>query len=227
MKYLQIIVEGSTEENFVNDVMVKHFASLNIFICARKITTGWDKLNNKSAKGGLLKYSKFKNEVLRWIESDRDRANTYYSSFIDLYAFPRDTESPYTLQIQQIVDPYQKITALESAIRQDINHVKFIPYVQLHEFEALLLVDPGRLLVMYPDGQTGIARLKKNIGNTNPEEINESYQTAPSKRIITYLPDYEGQKAQVGPLVAEDIGIVELRNKCSHFNEWINKLEKL
>jgi len=227
MKYLQIIVEGSTEENFVNDVMVKHFASLNIFISARKITTGWDKLNNKSAKGGLLKYSKFKNEVLRWIESDRDRANTYYSSFIDLYAFPRDTESPYTLQIQQIVDPFQKITALESAIRQDINHVKFIPYVQLHEFEALLLVDPGRLLVMYPDGQTGIARLKKNIGNTNPEEINESYQTAPSKRIITYLPDYEGQKAQVGPLVAEDIGIVELRNKCSHFNEWINKLEKL
>jgi hypothetical protein len=227
MKNLQIIVEGSSEENFVNDVMVKHFAPLHIFISARKIRTGWDKLNNKPAKGGLLKYNKFRNDVLRWIESDRGRANTFYTSFIDLYAFPKDTESPYTIQIQQIVDPYQKIAALENAIRQNINHPTFIPYVQLHEFEALLLVDPDRLLGMYPDGQTGVNRLKKDIGNTSPELINESAQTAPSKRIIQYLPDYEGQKAQVGPLVAEDIGITELRNKCSHFNEWISKLEKV
>jgi len=41
------------------------------------------------------------------------------------------------------------------------------------------------------------------------------------------LPDYEGQKAQVGALVAQDIGLTELRDKCPHFNEWINKLEGL
>lgn len=227
MKNLQIIVEGSSEENFVNDVMVKHFASLNIFISARKIRTGWDRLNNKPAKGGLLKYSKFRNDVLRWIQSDNGRTNTFYTSFIDLYAFPKDNESPYSLEIQQISDPYQKISALEDAIGKDINHSNFIPYVQLHEFEALLLVDPNRLLGMYPDAQTGIAKLKRDIGNTNPEEVNESYQTAPSKRIIKYVPAYEGQKAQVGPLVAEDIGITELKNKCSHFNEWITKLENL
>ncbi len=227
MKNLQIIVEGSSEENFVNDVMVKHFASLNIFISARKIRTGWDRLNNKPAKGGLLKYYKFRNDVIRWIESDKGRTNTFYTSFIDLYAFPKDDESPYTLKIQQIKNPYQKIIALEEAIGKDINHHNFIPYVQLHEFEALILVDPNRLLGMYPDGQIGISRLKKDIGNTNPEEINESDQTAPSKRIIKYLPDYEGQKAQVGPLVAEAIGISELKNKCPHFNDWLNKLENL
>ena len=119
---------------------------------------------------------------------DRGRANTFYTSFIDLYAFPKDSESPYTQQIQSIADPYQKITALEAAIGQDINHPTFIPYVQLHEFEALLLVDPDRLLTMYPDGQTGITRLKRDIGQTNPEEINESPETAPSKRIKKYLP---------------------------------------
>lgn len=227
MKNLQIIVEGSSEENFVNDVMVKHFAQLNIFISARKIRTGWDRLNNKPAKGGMLKYSKFRNDVLRWIQSDNGRSNTFYTCFIDLYAFPKDNESPYTFEIQQISDPYQKISALEDAIGKDINHPNFIPYVQLHEFEALLLVDPDRLLVMYPDAQMGISKLKKDIGNTNPEEVNESYQTAPSKRIIKYLPAYEGQKAQVGPLVAEDIGITKLKNKCSHFNEWITKLENL
>lgn len=227
MKNLQIIVEGSSEETFVNDVMVKHFAPLNIFISARKIKTGWDRVNNKPAKGGLLKYSKFRNDVLRWIESDRGRANTYYTSFIDLYAFPKDTESPYKTQIQEIRDGYKKIVALEAAIGQDINHPNFIPYVQLHEFEALLLVDPDRLITMYPTAQNGISRLKRDIGNTSPEEVNESPKTAPSKRIINFIPDYEGQKAQVGPLVAEDIGMNLLRQKCPHFNEWITRLENI
>ena len=70
MKNLQIVVEGSSEEAFVNDVLVKHFAALNIFISARKIKTGWNRLNNKPAKGGLLKYSMFKKDILRWIMED-------------------------------------------------------------------------------------------------------------------------------------------------------------
>ncbi|NJL76090.1 MAG: DUF4276 family protein [Saprospiraceae bacterium] len=60
-----------------------------------------------------------------------------------------------------------------------------------------------------------------------PEEINESAQTAPSKRIIQYLPNYEKQKSQVGPMIAEDIGLELLRQRCPHFNEWITKLESL
>lgn len=229
MKFINIniIVEGGTEENFVNDVLVNHFATINKFVYARKITTGWDRLNKKPAKGGLLKYSKFRNDVLRWIKSDKNKEYTFYTSLIDLYAFPKDSESPYTKVIQSIHDHYERIASLESAIAQDINNSCFIPYVQLHEFEAFLLVDPDRLISMYPDEQTGIEKLKKDIGNANPEEINESSQTAPSKRIIKYLPNYKEQKAQVGPLVAKDIGINTLRKKCPHFNGWINKLESL
>jgi hypothetical protein len=80
---------------------------------------------------------------------------------------------------------------------------------------------------MYPDAQTAVNRLKKDIKEQKPEEINESPQTAPSKRIIKYLPQYEGQKAQVGPLVAEDIGLYRLRENCNHFDEWLLKLEKI
>jgi hypothetical protein len=227
MKFINIIVEGTTEENFVNDVLVKHFASMNKFVSARKIKTGWDPVNNKPAKGGLLKYSKFRNDVLRWIESDKERPNTFYTSFIDLYAFPKDIESPYDNKIQNISNKYQKIFELEKAIGQNINHPSFIPYVQLHEFEAFILSYPEKLLNLYPEYQTPLKRLKKDIGTLKPEEINESPQTAPSKRIIKYFPEYEAQKAQVGPLVAEDIGINILREKCPHFNEWITKLENL
>ena len=227
MKYLNIIVEGSSEEVFVNDVLMKHFASLNIFVSSRKIKTGWDREHNKPAKGGLSKYIKFRNDVLRWIQADRNNPKYWYTSMLDLYAFPKDELSPYSKNNQSITDPYQKVTTLEAAIAQDIDHPQFIPYIQLHEFEAFLLVDPDRLITMYPNNRTDINRLKKDIGSLRPEEINESPQTAPSKRIIKYIPDYEGQKAQVGPLVAEDIGLTTLRDNCPHFNEWITKLENI
>jgi Domain of unknown function (DUF4276) len=227
MKNLHIIVEGSTEENFVNEVLVKHFAAYGIFVAARKITTGWDRINQKPAKGGLLKYSKFREDILRWIASDRGRANTYYTSFIDLYAFPKDDKSPYIKSIQSIIDPYQKIAALETAILADINHPNFIPYVQLHEFETLLLADISKFLLMYPESQVAVNRLKKEIQNMVLEEINESPHTAPSKRIINYFPDYQNQKAQVGTMIAEDIGLYNLRRSCPHFDQWITKLENL
>ncbi|MEI9919539.1 MAG: DUF4276 family protein [Bacteroidota bacterium] len=227
MKCVNIIVEGSSEETFVKDVLAKHFADANVFLSARRITTGWDRREQKPAKGGLLKYSKFRNDVLRWIKSDRDRPNTWYTSMLDLYAFPTDSESPYIPEIREITDPYHRIEALERAIAADIDKPNFIPYVQLHEFEAFLLVEPDKLLEMYPDGQNGVNRLKKEINGIRPEEINESAQTAPSKRIIKYLPDYGGQKAQVGPMVAEAIGLTKLRQHCPHFSNWLRMLESL
>ncbi len=227
MKLLNLIVEGSSEEAFVNDVLAGHFAQLNIFVSARKIRTGWDKFNNKPSKGGLLKYIQFHNDVLRWIQSDRNQTNSWYSSMIDLYAFPKDKLSPYSEEIQKINNPYQKVNALETAIAKNIDHIHFIPYVQLHEFESFLMVEPDRLIAMFPDKQSAIQRLKDNIKDLKPEEINESSQTAPSKRIIKYIPDYEGQKAQVGPLVAQDIGLPQLRSKCPHFDDWITKLESI
>ncbi len=227
MKYVNIVVEGDTEETFVSDVMIPYFAPLNIYLSARKITTGWDKINNKKAKGGIQNFIKFRNEVLNWIESDRGRADTFYTSFVDLYAFPKDKFSPYTPQIQNLTDPYQKIQALEAAIAQEIGDPKFIPYVQLHEFETFILADPNRLIVMYPDGHRGIKGLKADIGDSSPEEVNETFETAPSKRIIKFFPAYEAEKSQVGPMVAEDIGMAKLRAKCPHFDEWLTKLETI
>ncbi len=109
----------------------------------------------------------------------------------------------------------------------DVALESFIPYVQLHEFEAFLLVEPDRLLGMYPEKGNAVSHLKKEIGTMEPKTVNEAPDTAPSKRIIKHIPEYEGQKAQVGPLVAEDIGLYVLQNKCPHFDSWLSKLESL
>jgi len=225
MIHLHIVVEGDSEERFVNDVLAKYLIQFDIYATCRKLQTGWN--GNIPAKGGLLKYIKFRNDILRWVEADRQMENVWYSSMLDLYAFPIDDQSPYTADIRRIEDPYRKIALLEAAISANINHTRFIPYVQLHEFETFLMVDPDRLLELFVDRRTGINRLKRNIGITQPELINDSPQTAPSKRIIEFVPEYEGLKSSAGPLIAEDIGLARLREACPHFNEWVAKLENL
>jgi hypothetical protein len=55
--------------------------------------------------------------------------------------------------------------------------------------------------------------------------IDDGPTTAPSKRIIAEIPEYD--KATAGVAVAEKIGMDTLRQKCRHFNEWITRLEQL
>lgn len=146
---------------------------------------------------------------------------------LDLYAFPKDSESPYTKTTQSIQDKYDKVQKLEEAMFDTHEYPRFIPYVQLHEFETLLLVDLDGLKVMYSDRKTYIDRLKKEINNKNVELINDGKETAPSKRIIAAIPDHKGQKSTVGPIAAQDIGIEMLKKNCQHFYEWVTKLEEL
>lgn len=57
----------------------------------------------------------------------------------------------------------------------------------------------------------------------SPEMINNSPETAPSKRLIDAIPDYD--KIVFGNCVVMDIGLEKIREKCPLFNEWVEKLE--
>lgn len=228
MKYLQVIAEGHSEEEFVRKVLTLHLANFNVFVSCQRVHTGGSKTH--PIKGGLGKVPKYRPVIRaleRWIEADRNRKNVYYSTMLDLYAFPKDSESPYSVKIQNIQDKYLRIMALENAMFEKHGHPGFIPYVQMHEFETLLLADIDCLKAMYPDRKKQIELLKKSIAGTNIELINDGPSTAPSKRIIAAIPDHEGQKSTVGSIVVQDIGIQVLKQKCQHFNEWITKLEGL
>jgi len=63
------------------------------------------------------------------------------------------------------------------------------------------------------------------VGTQSPELINDGPDTAPSKRILKEIPEYD--KVGAGVLVAEKIGLEILRKKCNHFAEWLACLEQL
>jgi hypothetical protein len=112
---------------------------------------------------------------------------------------------------------------LEDSCQQDINDSRFIAYLQLHEFEALLLADIEVLADQYPNRHAALRRLARSLRTLPPEHVNR--RTPPSHRIRQAVPEYD--KVVAGVAAVERIGLHVLRERCGHFGEWLGRLEEL
>ena len=92
----------------------------------------------------------------------------------------------------------------------------------MHEFEGLLFSNCERLPKDWPTGFRASFQAIRNQFDS-PEEINDSPETAPSKRVEGLVPGYE--KPLLGALAAIEIGLDAIRAECPHFNEWLTQLE--
>lgn len=221
---LNLVVEGQSEEGFVKRILAPHLGKLGIFCSARRIETSRNKRKNIIYRGGLLEYSHLKDDLLDWFKQDQ-KPEAYFSTMIDLYRLP--PEFPGYQEACRYSDPFHKVASIENALGKALNHPKFIPYIQLHEFETLFFSDIGQLCKRYPMHAKAIDELIKCADSfTSPDLIDDGETTAPSKRIIEKIPEYQNEKAFAGLLIAEFIGLDTLR-KCLHFNQWLEKLEKL
>ena len=110
-----------------------------------------------------------------------------------------------------------------------LQNKNFIPYFQLHEFEALLFSNPKIMEEYFSLDQNVPENSFLNIRNEfeTPEHINNSRFTAPSKRIKGIIQSYDKKKTLDGASIAEKIGLPTIRSHCPHFNDWILQLENL
>ena len=144
----------------------------------------------------------------------------------DLYGLP--TDFPMYEKAARHTHPADRTRTLEMAFAEDLGDHRFIPYIQVHEFEALLLANPVQLDALFPESQAGIGRLADMASAfESPELIDDGRDSAPSKRIIAEIPQYKGSKVLAGPQVARDIGLDVLRARCPHFGQWLSRLEGL
>lgn len=230
---LHFVVEGQTEETFVNSLLVEHLGSYNIVADARRVETSRRRarfyrervVDAKIYRGGMINYTKAKGDLLRWMKEDHN-ADAYFTTMFDLYALPNDF--PSFTEARKQVDPYKRVEQLEVAFAVDMSHQRFIPYIQLHEFEALILSDPVQFDARFNEHSDKIKNLIKICSQVqSPEMIDDGIETAPSKRIINEIPDYAGAKSSAGPLIAMRIGLQTIRAKCPHFASWLTRLESL
>lgn len=217
---LYITVEGQAERKFADDVLRPHLTSFSIDVKSRVVLT-----NRKLGKrGGILDFDKIKGDLNRLMREDGN-ADARFTTMIDLYALP--DEFPGWAEARKKALPKDRIVVLEAALHATLEDNRFLPHIQLHEFETLLYCDLFELQRRIADNEKGFATLAREVANLEPEDINEGATTAPSKRIIRHVPIYDRLKVRVGAPAAAAIGLPKLRSKCPHFNEWVGKLESL
>ena len=207
MSKVLILVEGYAEEKFVNAILKPHFESKGIFVIPRNLK-------------GVGNYTIIRDEVNRLL---KDSSASLVTTMIDLYRIPNDFPQKHTLT--KTHTGVHKVTILENGFIQNISKERFLPYLQLHEFEALLFSDVSMFLKLQNVGNK-IKSFEKIVQEIeNPEDINDLPNTSPAERIKNILPHYV--KDVSGIIVAKSIGLEKMREKCPHFNEWLEKIETL
>jgi hypothetical protein len=217
---LYVMVEGATEESFVNEVLAP-------VLWSRQVSPIPLIVGSPGHKGGNVKYVRVKKDVLTQLKQDR---RAYCTTMFDFYGlgegFPG---TPLLPNLQNI----EKVTRIEQAVKADIvaeipefrPQERFIPYLQLHEYEGLLFSDPVALAVGIKQPHLSPQFEQVRLRFATPEDINDDPNTAPSKRVIQVYPRYS--KVLDGTLAAKSVGIARMRQECPHFRRWIESLEAL
>ncbi len=213
MARVLILVEGYTEELFVNRILAPYLLPQNIFlqvtiIHTRKVADGVD------FKGGRVSFGKV-SPVLKGLFHDSNAS--LITTCFDFYGLHKDFPK------SQRGSCYEKVIELENWVKQQFNDARLQPYFFLHEFEAMVFVSPNELAdaTNSPDLLTKFQEIKAAC--SSPEEINDHPDTAPSRRIKKLIPSY--RKTAHGISILEKVGIDAIRAECPHFNEWLTKLE--
>ena len=225
MVRLYFYVEGQTEQGYVTRVLTAHLAKFGVQVMGAVLAASGRKHGHVS-RGGGRRYQPMRKGLGNLLRQDA-RADARFTTMFDLYAlhggFPGWDEAEKQRHI-----PRERVLTLERAFAADVGDQRFIPHIQLYEFETILLCQPGYFALVYEDSGAGIAALKAAVAAAaSPELVNDGETTAPSKRIISQFPQYNGQKTTVGVELAECVGIDTTRSLCPHFDSWLKTLESL
>jgi len=215
MKRLIIICEGETEQEFCKEVLSPYFLEKNIYIQAPII---------KKSNGGIVKWSELKKQIENHLKQDAEAKVTTLIDFYGIkaiHAYPKFYDASKSNK--------DKVVNIETGMKDEIGTAmgyRFIPYIQLHEFEALIFCSLDVMKNNFKEQEANFTELENIINSfPNPEDINDNPDTAPSKRLEKHIEGYN--KPIYGACLTSEIGVKVLREKCPRFNSWIEKLEKI
>lgn len=220
-----VLVEGQTEENFVNQVLAPHLYAFGYTAVSARLLGN---ARQRSHRGGIRQWASTRLDVLNHLKEDNA---VFVTTMIDYYGLPETW--PGRLEAIRLNSLSERADTVERAIFADIasslggdfETQRFVPYVVMHEFEGLLFSDPIEFArnIGKPDLSTSLQAIRANF--SSPEEINDSSETAPSKRVLGLYPGY--QKPLMGVEAANAIGLDAIRRECPLFSEWVDKLEQI
>lgn len=228
MARLLVHVEGQTEEDFVNEILRPHLLDQGYEHVSARIVGN---ARQRNRRGGIRGWDSVRRDIMRHLSEDR---GCFSSTMVDYYALPQSGDRAWPGREQAGEQPFSmKAGVVEGALHHDISSAmgadfdlrRFVPYVVMHEFEGLLFSDCQSFARGVGNSDLADAFQAIRDQYETPEEINDSPQTAPSKRVELLIPGYE--KPLLGNLAALEIGLDKIRLACPHFQEWLTRLENL
>ena len=212
---LGFIVEGKTENDFVSAVLAPQLRSHGLQLAQKHI-----RLDGNVSIDRLCTFIK---ETLPNF--------SYVTTLVDCHGFKK-AGTAYPEQLEN---------TLKEKCSTFTDSYKLIPYVQMHEFEALLfaniecicktlseLVESGSVSEKKKGATTSCSEQLTDALNRNsgkPEKINNTDEGHPSKRIADYVHSYN--KAVHGLKIANCVGLDAMRKECPRFDNWLARLETL
>ncbi len=218
--YLDVIVlvEGQTESIFVKNILAPYLGRKNIGMTPIVVS-------KPGQNGGDIRFDRVRNDIEKHL---KQRSDTYLTLLIDFYGIKRWPDYD-AAKMQETA--WQKARAfLESTKYHLINELpdlnvqqRFIPYVSMHEFEALLFSDVDILSQSLGISAENVEAVLTECGSA--ENINDTPETIPSRRIEHLNSHFK--KTSSGIAIAEKIGIEAMRKACPIFNDWLIRIESL
>ena len=226
MTRLLVHVEGQTEEMFVNEILDIHLCTHGFSKVSARIMGN---TRQRSQRGGIRAWVAVRKDITNHLKHDR---GCIVTAMVDYYGMPQTGSRAWPGRAQAINLAFPKnAESIENALATDVrermgadfNPKRFVPYVMMHEFEAILFSDCETFAegIGKPELARKFQAIRDQFGC--PEQIDNSPQTAPSKRIESLLPGY--QKPFLGTLASLEIGLVAMRAECPHFRGWLEQLE--
>ena len=215
MKRLYIVVEGQTEQEFVNTLLcpwLNGYGLLDIHPILIK--------TSKHGRGGHVNAEHLMNTVKGLLRETNDR-DLVVTTFVDFFRIPDNM--PGYESAMQMSNSTAQVEALERGLADAIHDWRFVPYIQRHEFEALIFSSNAGFQKYCSEDQS-IQTAAIVDSYQNPEDINSSPESAPSKRLIALIPNYD--KVVLGNVLALEIGIETILSRCPRFSSWIEELVK-
>ena len=218
MRNLYFIVEGETEEEFIKRLLIPYLYGQGLIGHMQPIMV--------HMSGGGHGHSNVKH-FLNTIEPVLYYAGEpVITSLLDYFRFPRQQPAFAACGVQPTAAAQAQCLqrALFDAVQRIRVYPRFLPYVQLHEFEALLFADVAGHELQPFGIQMEVAAVINDY--PSPETINSRPEFAPSKRLAAIYQQH-GQryrKAADAVDIAELIGMERLLERCPLFSQWVRAL---
>lgn len=226
---LLVHVEGQTEETFVKEVLAPHLVHMGFAAVAARIVGN---ARQRHRRGGIRGWDAVKRDILGHLKEDSDCLAT---TMVDYYALPQSGTGAWPARAHASrleATGAERAEYVEIALLKDVvaamgdafNPRRFIPFVTAYEYEAILFSDCAAFAngIGRPELAAHFQAIRDAFAT--PEDINDSPQTAPSKRVEGLVAGY--QKPVLGVLAVLEIGMQKVRDACPHFDRWIQALEQ-